>query len=124
MVERKTLNLVVAGSSPASGFFLIIYSPWSRGRIIAFQAIEPSSSLGGEIPHWSSGSDFALSRRRPGFDSRMRKAFLSELVKEWVSSSHGESRRSSNLLERIISVYLVIVIEWSVVRFRLWRAVH
>ena len=63
-----------------------------------------------------------LSRDR----SSVRESFalLSELVKEWVSSSHGESRRSSNLLERIISVYLVIVIEWSVVRFRLWRAVH
>ena len=102
MVERKTLNLVVVGSSPTEGAFFLIrfialktfwtetknskfnyemklplpqqlsWRSWQRVGLIIPRSPVRARSKAYVLPDSLGGQDTALSPRRPGFDSRYR----------------------------------------------------
>ena len=79
LVEQLIRNQQVRGSSPLSSFFdggkpSKIVEAWLSlvERCVRDAEVASSNLVASMIPaYWSSGQDAALSRRKPGFDSRI-----------------------------------------------------
>ena len=86
LVEQLIRNQQVRGSSPLSSFFdggklSKIVEAWLSlvERCVRDAEVASSNLVASMIPaYWSSGQDAALSRRKPGFDSRIGHIIVRE----------------------------------------------